>query len=147
MTAIYEVASTSLVEHVSIDDLKELGNSISTVPDDFNIHRRIKNVYQRKLDAFEKGSGIDWGTAEALAFATLLKEGIHVRLTGEDVERGTFTHRHAVLIDQEDERKYTPLLNLPCEQAYFSLHNSILSEYGCLGFELGYSLENPNALV
>jgi len=110
----------------------------------------------------ERGEGIDWGTAEALAFGSLLLEGNHVRLTGQDVQRGTFSHRHAVVTDQETEVEYAPLnhlaksvdpsspmelLSKPDTQAGFTCRNSILSEFGVLGFEHGYSLENPNALV
>ena len=110
----------------------------------------------------ESGEGIDWGTAEAMAFGSLLVEGNHVRLTGQDVQRGTFSHRHAVVKDQRSEEEYTPLNHIcsrmdpscPKEdmagedtQAGIIVRNSILSEFAVLGFELGYSLENPNALV
>jgi len=132
---------------VDRDILTKTGTSISTISDDFNVHRRIKTIYKKRLQTIQEGEGIDWGTAEALAFASLLNEGTHVRLSGEDVERGTFSHRHCVLIDQEDEHKYTPLNNMSDDQGYFSVHNSILSEYAVLGFELGYSMENPNSLV
>lgn len=92
---------------------------------------------------------IDWATAEALAFATLICEGNHVRLSGQDVERGTFSHRHAVIHDQRTGKTYTPLDNVlrDQEKSQFTVSNSSLSEYGVLGFELGYSLENPNSLV
>ena len=110
----------------------------------------------------EDGKGIDWGTAEAMAFGTLLIEGNHVRITGQDVQRGTFSHRHAVVKDQNTEEEFVPLNHIarrvnessprellarPDTQAGFTARNSILSEFAVLGFELGYSLENPNALV
>jgi 2-oxoglutarate dehydrogenase E1 component len=114
------------------------------------------------MDTIVKGAGIDWGTAEALAFGSLLLEGNHVRLSGQDVERGTFSHRHAVVVDQKTGEKYTPLNNIaknssptvpvskertPDLQAELVVRNSILSEFAVLGFEMGYSLENPNMLV
>lgn len=110
----------------------------------------------------EAGEGIDWGTAEAMAFGSLMIEGNHVRITGQDVQRGTFSHRHAVVKDQNSEEEYTPLNHLatrmepsapmeelrkPDTQAGLIARNSILSEFAVLGFELGYGLENPNALV
>jgi 2-oxoglutarate dehydrogenase E1 component len=131
-----------------IDTLKALGPSLATVPDDFNLHSRLKTIFKAKEKMFATGEGFDWATAEALAFATLLKEKVHVRLSGQDVERGTFSHRHAVLHDQKDfDRDAYVALNNLGDQAHFTVANSHLSEYGVLGFELGYSLENPNALV
>lgn len=93
-----------------------------------------------------KGEGVDWATAEALAFSSLIEEGYKVRLSGEDVERGTFSHRHAVIIDQEKAEKYTPLHHIKSEDS-ITISNSHLSEQGVLGFEYGYSLSNPNNLV
>ena len=97
--------------------------------------------------AIENGDGIDWATGEALAFCTLLQEGHHVRLSGQDCERGTFSQRHSVLIDQEDESRYTPLNHLGHDQAHYEVINSLLSEEAVLGFEYGYSLAEPNALT
>ena len=103
---------------------------------------------KKKGEAFENDSGIDWSGGEGLAFASLLNEGIHVRLSGQDVERGTFSHRHAVLHDQkEPDVTHTMLDHLSENQAKLSISNSSLSEFGVLGFELGYSLENPNSLT
>ena len=120
----------------------------SAIPEGFNIHRKLIKVMKDKNKAVVTGqAGIDWGTAEALAFASLLDEGTHVRLSGQDVERGTFSHRHAVLHDQVNESKYIPLNNISPKQAHFAIYNSNLSEYAVLGFELGYSMENPNSLV
>lgn len=124
-----------------------LGDKLSHVPADFNIHRGLRRVMDAKKKAFDNKAGIDWATAEALAFGSLLQEGTHVRLSGQDVERGTFSHRHAVLHDQENESKYVPLQNLGDKQQALAIFNSNLSEYGVLGFELGYSMQNPNSLV
>jgi len=133
---------------VPADTLKEIGTRISDVPAGFNIHKNLVRVMRNKHKAVvETGKGIDWATGEALAFGTLLNEGTHVRLSGQDVERGTFSQRHAVLHDQRNETKYIPLNNVSPKQAAFSIYNSNLSEYAVLGFELGYSMENPNSLV
>eukprot|EP00968_Pinguiococcus_pyrenoidosus_P015164 scaffold1396_cov252-Pinguiococcus_pyrenoidosus.AAC.27 len=147
---------------VDVAFLKELGPKLTDVPSGFMLHRNLAKVMDARKQAITSGEGIDWGSAEALAFATLLLEGNHVRITGQDVERGTFSHRQAVLHDQKTGETYVPLNNLaeiksmhehvkdePTRdtQAQFIARNSILSEYGVLGFEAGYSLENPNALV
>eukprot|EP01103_Thecamoeba_quadrilineata_P018470 TRINITY_DN703_c0_g3_i1.p1 TRINITY_DN703_c0_g3~~TRINITY_DN703_c0_g3_i1.p1 ORF type:complete len:987 (+),score=207.75 TRINITY_DN703_c0_g3_i1:44-3004(+) len=127
--------------------LKEIGKAIYTVPKDFTLHKILVRQMAAKKQMFETGQGIDWATAEALAFGSVLDEGIHVRLSGQDVERGTFSHRHAVLHDQKTEDKYVPLNNISKKQEYYEVTNSSLSEYAVLGFELGYSLENPHSLV
>lgn len=134
---------------VPMDLLKEVGYSITTLPSHFHPHRQIAKVYQNRREMVEGKLGVDWGMAEALAFGTLLAEGNHVRLSGQDVERGTFSHRHAVVHDQRTGDKYTPLGHVFRGQkpGQFTVSNSSLSEYGVLGFELGYSIENPNALV
>ena len=144
------------------EKLKEIGLKMSTFPTTLNVHKQLGKIFATRRDTIEKGQGIDWGTAEALAFGTLLLEGNHVRLSGQDVQRGTFSHRHAVIVDQETGEFYTPLNHLakhtspavslsktavPDTQAEFVARNSILSEFGVLGFEMGYSLENPNTLV
>jgi 2-oxoglutarate dehydrogenase E1 component len=95
----------------------------------------------------ETKAGIDWGTAEALAFGTLLQDGVHVRLSGEDVQRGTFSHRHAVVHDQKTGETHCPLNNVPGNKSDITVCNSLLSEYGVLGFDLGYCMEDPNQLV
>ena len=97
--------------------------------------------------AIDTGVGLDWATGEALAFCTLLEEGHHVRLSGQDSERGTFSQRHSVLIDQEDESRYTPFNHLGGDQGHYEVINSLLSEEAVLGFEYGYSLAEPNALT
>jgi 2-oxoglutarate dehydrogenase E1 component len=134
---------------VPMSVLKEVGQAITTLPETFSPHRAIAKVMESRQKMVESGEGVDWGMAEALAFGTLLAEGNHVRLSGQDVERGTFSHRHAVVFDQKTGEGFTPLSRVyPGQNAkQFSVSNSSLSEYGVLGFELGYSLENPNSLV
>lgn len=134
---------------VPMEVLKEVGYAATRVPDGFHPHRQITKVLEARRKMIETGGGVDWAMAEALAFGTLLAEGNHVRLSGQDVERGTFSHRHAVLHDQRTGEKFCPLANMYRTQkpGQFTVSNSSLSEYGVLGFELGYSLENPNSLV
>ncbi|CAM9709198.1 unnamed protein product [Ectocarpus sp. 4 AP-2014] len=147
---------------VDINVLRSVGSKMTTPPSGFTLHPMLDKIYKARNKSIMDGEGVDWGTAEALAFGTLLLEGNHVRLTGQDVQRGTFSHRHAVLHDQETNETHTPLNHLakscipslpisdistaPDAQAKFTVRNSILSEFGVLGFEMGYSLENPNAL-
>ena len=132
---------------VAIDTLKEVGRRITTIPQDFNAHKTIQRLLQRRREMVDAGSGIDWSMAEALAFGTLLKEGFPVRLSGQDSERGTFSQRHSVLVDQETERRYTPLKYVSPDQGRFEVINSMLSEEAVLAFEYGYTLAEPNALV
>lgn len=117
------------------------------VPDDFHPHRVIKRMLQERLDMAAGKKPLNWGAAEALAFSTLSCQGIPVRLTGQDAERGTFSHRHAILHDYEDGHLYFPLRHVREGQAHIEIHNSPLSESGVLGFEYGYSLDRPNMLV
>ncbi|KAF9437393.1 2-oxoglutarate dehydrogenase E1 component [Entomortierella beljakovae] len=145
-----EIATEILPSHptgATHETLAHIGNTISSRPPGFKIHSNLARIMKAREKTIEIGTGIDWATAEGLAFGTLLTEGKHVRLAGQDVERGTFSHRHAVLHDQENDTKYVPLNNIGLGQAGFSIHNSSLSEYGALGFELGYSFVNPNALI
>lgn len=129
--------------------LKNVGKAITSLPETFKPHRAVKRIFDQRAQMIEKGEGVDWAVGEALAFATLLVEGNHVRLSGQDVERGTFSHRHAVLHDQETGERYCPLDHVTMNQneEMFTVSNSSLSEFGVLGFELGYSMENPNSLV
>ena len=129
------------------DDIKLLSKEIHTIPDDFTPHKRIQKIYNDRLESIESGKNIDWATAEALAFATLLKDGYGVRLSGQDVGRGTFSHRHAVLYDQVNEKRFVPLRHFREEQALFEIVDSFLSEFGVLGFEYGYSQADPKTLV
>jgi 2-oxoglutarate dehydrogenase E1 component len=132
---------------VELETLKAVGASLAKVPESFHIHRTVKRFLDHRRKAIETGEGIDWALGEALAFATLLKDGFKVRLSGQDVERGTFSQRHSVLFDQESEERYTPLNHLGGEQAEFEVVNSMLSEEAVLGFEYGYSLAEPKALT
>ena len=132
---------------VQLDTLRAIGAAITTVPDGFNLNRKIARQIEQKREALKSGEGIDWATAEALAMGTLLAEGTFVRLSGQDSGRGTFSQRHAVLTDQENEAKYIPLQHVAAKQAPFEVLDSPLSEAGVLGFEYGYSLAEPNALI
>ncbi len=135
------------VTGVETERLKEIGRKITKVPDGFRVHRTIQRFLENRAKAIESGVGLDWATGEALAFCSLLLEGHKVRLSGQDCERGTFSQRHSVLIDQEDESRYTPFNHLAPEQGHFEVINSLLSEEAVLGFEYGYSLAEPNALT
>ncbi|MYZ49296.1 2-oxoglutarate dehydrogenase E1 component [Propylenella binzhouense] len=129
------------------DTLREIAKRLARVPKDFKVHRTIQRFLDNRKAVIESGEGIDWAFGEALAFGSLLKEGYKIRLSGQDVERGTFSQRHAVLYDQATEKRYTPLNHLGGEQAHFEVINSMLSEEAVLGFEYGYSLAEPNALT
>jgi len=131
----------------SAENLKQIAKEIHTLPKDFNTHKRIQKIYNDRYQSIVKGKNIDWATAEALAFATLLKDGVGVRLSGQDVGRGTFSHRHAVLYDQENENRFVPLRHFRKGQALFEIVDSFLSEFGVLGFEYGYSQADPKTLV
>jgi 2-oxoglutarate dehydrogenase E1 component len=135
------------VTGVDVAVLKDIGRGITKVPDGFRVHRTVQRFLENRAKAIDSGVGIDWATGEALAFCTLLEEGHHVRLSGQDSERGTFSQRHSVLIDQEDESRYTPFNHLGVDQGHFEVINSLLSEEAVLGFEYGYSLAEPNALA
>ena len=132
---------------VPMKTLKEMGAKLSAVPEGFNVHRTVKRFLDNRASIIDSGEGIDWATAEALAFGTLVTEGHPVRLSGQDVERGTFSQRHSVLYDQEDESRHIPLANLAKGQAVYEVINSMLSEEAVLGYEYGYSLAEPNALT
>jgi 2-oxoglutarate dehydrogenase, E1 component len=132
---------------VDKDTLLQVGKALSTVPDGFNAHKTIARQLQNKARMFEAGEGIDWATAEALAFGSLLKQGYPVRLSGQDSGRGTFSQRHSVLVDQETETRYVPLANVDKAQAPFEVIDSLLSEAAVLGFEYGYATSEPQALV
>ncbi|WP_029007878.1 2-oxoglutarate dehydrogenase E1 component [Azospirillum halopraeferens] len=132
---------------VPMELLKEVGRKLCDVPDGFNINSKIARQLDAKRKAIEAGEPIDWATAEALAYGTLLVEGTPVRLSGQDSGRGTFSHRHAVVYDQVNEDKYVALNHLRPGQAPFEVHDSPLSEAAVLGFEYGYALAEPHALV
>src|SRR5580704_8698752 len=127
--------------------LREIGEKITKVPAGFHVHRTIQRFLDNRAKAIASGEDIDWATGEALACCTLLLDGNPVRLSGQDSERGTFSQRHAVLFDQEDETRHTPFNHLREGQARYEVINSMLSEVAVLGFEYGYSLAEPNALT
>jgi 2-oxoglutarate dehydrogenase E1 component len=135
-----------VVTAVAAERLRELDRSLVAAPEGFTIHPKLKKQLDRRPQALEAG-GIDWGQAESLAFASLLVDGIPIRLTGQDTERGTFSHRHDVLHDVETGETYTPIQHLEEVQASFELYNSPLSEAAAMGFEYGYSVAAPEALV
>jgi multifunctional 2-oxoglutarate metabolism enzyme len=138
--------SPSVETAVPEDKLRKLNEELLRVPDSFTIHRKLRKPLSRRLDAMDQG-GIEFGHAEALAMAALLTEGVHVRMTGQDTERGTFSHRHLVLHDEKTGLRFAPIQNLPEANAPLELHNSPLSETACLGFEYGYSAHSPDSLV
>ncbi len=129
------------------ETMDQIGKALTAAPDDFNIHRTVSRLLDTKKTMFETGEGFDWATGEALAFGSLAVEGYPVRLSGQDCTRGTFSHRHSALINQDTEERYYPLNNIREGQAQYEVIDSMLSEYAVLGFEYGYSLAEPNALV
>jgi multifunctional 2-oxoglutarate metabolism enzyme len=131
---------------VSEKRLRSLNEELLRVPDSFTIHRKLRKPLLGRIEALDAGE-IDYGHAEALAFASLLTEGTHIRLTGQDTERGTFSHRHMALHDENTGLKYVPIQNLSGALAPFELHNSPLSEAACMGFEYGYSAASPESLI
>jgi len=132
---------------VPIARLEEIGRRITTVPETLKVHRTIQRFVDNRRKMIDSGAGLDWAMGEALAFGSLLDEGSAVRLSGQDCERGTFSQRHSVLIDQETEARYVPLNNIRDGQARYEVINSMLSEEAVLGFEYGYSLAEPNCLT
>ena len=133
---------------VSRKTVEKLSSYITQIPEDFNAHAKIKKIFQQRDEMLSGKHDLDWGMGETLAYATLLSDGFNIRITGQDVERGTFSHRHATIHDQLSNAKYTPLANLgELQKGDFEIHNSILSEFGVLGFEYGYSFSSPNTLV
>ena len=144
--------TSRLAVHASVtavDDsrLRHLAGTINTVPDDFSLHRKIRRLFDGRLEAVETGRGIDWANAESLAFASILEDGISIRLSGQDSRRGTFSQRHAVVFDTNTADEYIPANAVSGENARFTPINSLLSEAGVLGFEYGYSLVNRQALT
>ena len=116
-------------------------------PDDFKPLRKVEKIIQDKIKLFNEEGKIDWATGELMAYGSLLLEGKDVRMSGQDVQRGTFSHRHAVLRDEDNDKAYSRLSRYPGATGKFRIYNSLLSEYGVLGFEYGYAMANPNALV
>ena len=135
------------VSGYDISKLKEISDKICTIPSEKKIHKTIQKILEQRKNSVTKGSGIDWSTAEALAFGSLLDEGYPVRLVGQDSGRGTFSQRHSVLKNQDDSSRYIPLNNISKNQKRFEVIDSFLSELAVLGFEYGYSLVEPNTLT
>ncbi len=132
---------------VDMERLKKVGTALTRLPEGYKPHRTVQRMLDAKREMIETGQGLDWATAEALAFGTLLTEGYPVRLSGQDSTRGTFSQRHSGIIDQETEERYLPLNHIQAGQAGYEVVDSMLSEYAVLGYEYGYSLAEPNALV
>jgi 2-oxoglutarate dehydrogenase E1 component len=130
-----------------VDELRELADRLATYPDGFHIHPKVKKLLEQRADMGRGSRPVDYGMAEAFAFASLVKAGTPVRLSGQDSRRGTFNQRHSVLVDIENEQEYVPLQNIAGDQARCEIYNSTLSEAGVLGFEYGYSRDYPEALV
>ncbi|HYY68579.1 MAG TPA: 2-oxoglutarate dehydrogenase E1 component, partial [Terriglobales bacterium] len=128
-------------------ELGEVTDALTRMPEGFHFHPKIKRLLEQRAQMGHGKALVDYAMAEALAFGSLLREGVSVRLTGQDTQRGTFNQRHAVLVDVETEQKYVPLAHVGQEQARFEVYNSELSEAGVLGFEYGYSRDYPEALV
>ena len=135
------------VTGVDLDLIHKAGEKICNLPANLNSHSTIKRLFEAKKKMFETGKGFDWATAESLAFGTLLLEGYPVRFVGQDSSRGTFSQRHASVLDQDTGEKYYPLKNLSSNQGQFEIIDSFLSEFGVLGFEYGYSISSPETLV
>lgn len=132
---------------VSEDAFKSLFNAIMTMPDGFKPMKKIEKLIQDKINLLDKESKVDWATGELLAYASLVSDGKNVRMSGQDVRRGTFSHRHAVLLDELEQIEHNRIDNVSGAKGKFRIFNSLLSEYGVLGFEYGYALADPNTLV
>ncbi len=129
------------------EELLDLATRLNSVPEGFHLHRKLAALMARRLEAVQKGEGIDWANAEALAFGTLVRQGVGVRLSGQDSGRGTFSQRHAVLFDTQSGEVHVPLTALCPDQAPFRVYNSLLAEYAVLGFEYGYAATRPDTLT
>jgi len=140
-----ETARRNIATAIEPKLFESLGRTLTTVPDDLEIHKTLGRVIDAKREMFEQGAGFDWSTAEALAFGSLTMEGFGVRLSGQDSGRGTFSQRHSIWVDQNTERKFIPLCELP--HGKFEVYDSPLSEYGVLGFEYGFASADPKTLV
>lgn len=144
---IREFSPARIETGISDEKLLTLARRLAELPPGFSPHAKIHAMIQKRFEAVVKGSGIDWGNAETLAYATLLDEGVSVRLSGQDSRRGTFSHRHCMLHDTNDDSTYVPLVSVVRNSAGFQCWDSLLSEFGVLGFEYGYSLETPRGLT
>ena len=132
---------------IKADTMAAVGAALTRVPEGFDLHKTVARQLDAKAKMFDSGKGFDWATAEALAFGSLVTEGFPVRLSGQDCTRGTFSQRHSAFVDQTTEERHYPLNHIRAGQARYEVIDSMLSEYAVLGFEYGYSLSEPNALV
>ena len=139
--------NSSPITAITAENFKTLFNGLMKWPTDFKPLRKVEKLIQDKIKLFEDGQKVDWATGELIAYSSLLTDGKDVRMSGQDVKRGTFSHRHAELFDETTNVGYNRLNNFTTSQAPFRIYNSLLSEYAVLGFEYGYSMANPNALV
>ncbi len=146
-TATKEDFKSSPITAVSKEEIERLFHGIMEWPADFTPLKKIKKILQDKINLFDKEQKFDWATGELLAYATILNDGKDVRMSGQDIRRGTFSHRHAVIRDETNDNFYNRLSNVSPEQGQMRIYNSLLSEYAVLGFEYGYAMANPNALV
>jgi len=137
----------SIDTHVAKETLLDWSRELIRVPDGFTLNAKLRRQFEKRQEQFERSGELDWGLAEWLAYASLISSGVPVRLTGQDTERGTFSHRHAVFHDVSDNKRYIPLQHLASSKASFEIYNSPLSEYATMGFEYGYSVAEKNALV
>ncbi|HEY5407263.1 MAG TPA: 2-oxoglutarate dehydrogenase E1 component, partial [Ginsengibacter sp.] len=128
-------------------EVENLFNAIMKLPEGFKPLRKIEKILQDKVKLYEGEGKLDWATGELLSYASILRDGRDVRMSGQDVKRGTFSHRHAILRDENTDENYNRLSNVAEKQGHFRIYNSLLSEYAVLGFEYGYSMANPNSLV
>ena len=140
---VYQRGQTSISE----ETFQEVGAALTRAPEGYPLHKTVGRLLDAKAKMFETGKGFDWATAEALAYGSLLTEGHHVRLAGQDATRGTFSQRHSGFVNQDTEERYYPLNHIRAGQAQYEVIDSALSEYAVLGFEYGYSLAEPNALT
>ena len=145
ISAVY--THEAIATGVEKDVLVSLAKKLNTVPDHFAVNPKLQRLLKKRLESVEQDNGIDWANAEALAFASLLKEGFLIRLSGQDSSRGTFSQRHSTLVDIRNEKRHVPLNSIDADQARFCVYDSLLSEAGVLGFEYGYSLAGPDSLV
>ena len=145
--ATIEDFDNSPVTAISEEAFKTVFDALMKWPEDFKPLRKVEKLLQDKMKLFQTENKVDWATGELLAYGSLLLDGKDVRMSGQDVQRGTFSHRHAVLRNEENDKAYNRLSAVPGAKGKFRIYNSLLSEYGVLGFEYGYAMANPNALV
>jgi 2-oxoglutarate dehydrogenase E1 component len=145
--ATVEDFDQSPVTAISPENFKKIFDALMKWPDDFKPLKKVEKILQDKIKLFQTENKVDWATGELMAYGSLLTEGKDVRMSGQDVRRGTFSHRHAILRDEENNKSYNRLGRIEGATGRLRIYNSLLSEYGVLGFEYGYAMANPNALV